>query len=336
MKILLSVILIFFSYSIVSVTICQQNSYTANITTGTNRLSSASFQEKLLDSLNESKSRIKFKLTLMKNEYKKFEPILANCEIINFSKDTIKMYSEFDEQLGEMNIYAKDKFGNVYNDNKMNQYFTRSFNISGSNISLYPNDTLKIAMRVNNWGKQVELFDMVDKILVPKTDNDSYFGLTGYYPEGEYTLYIELPEVSGVLSNEVSFRINELTNEDFAFLKMTQANKFSDLAEMYPNSPFIEHVIAQQIMYFVKKTSLGKLTEEDKTKIYNLYTKLFNTNSNSNYIYLQNFVYPLVKILDTSEQSVNKVINNILSKYNNEALKKYLQNSITKRNIKKN
>lgn len=289
---------------------------------------------------NENKGKyaddteIKLDISLPKNTYKLYEPILAKCKLINNSSDTIRLYSEFDEQLGEMNIIAKDKNGKIYNDNKLSEIFTRSFRLNGANIIVNPNETLYVSMKINNWGEQVQLFELEGRKLIPKTDNNSYFGQTGYYPVGEYNVFIELPNVRNIKSNEVLFKVQELNTDDMIFLKLVKGGKIDEAIALYPENSFVEHSTAQKIAYLIKKASMNELQDEDKQTLINLYKNIFEKYPETAYLNESNFLYPLIKALKENYK-VGEVKEQITSLIDNVTLKKYLSNSITSRYIEK-
>ncbi len=301
---------------------------------GANLNTIGGFDEKGKAHKNNDRDGLTFDIEARKQTYKLFEPVVVKAKVINNSKDTLKFFDEFNEQISDMDIITIDENQQKYNNNFLGEVFTRSY--KNPKILIHPFETLYVAMKVNNWGKGIQLFEEDEhKMLVPQKDNDSYFGQFGYFPIGTYKLHMELPRFGHFKSNEINFEVAELTLDDKELLKLLKDNKADNAISTYPNNSFIEHIFADQIYGSIRHFDLDKPTSSEKEQMKQLFVKFFELFPQSFYLYKTNFLYSLMKSVQVNNESFSRIKTKIKEVLKNTSVTKYLQNSIQVRQMKK-
>lgn len=238
-------------------------------------------------------------MSLPKQEYKKYEPVIAKLNLVNNDKNPLEIYNVYDDLSGEPNFYIKDKFGNIYdNRHRLGSY------INAYTADVNPSDSLVFSMTLNNWGKETSYFSNL-------SFDEVYFSQWGYFPAGEYTAYffcdLRIPKgnIIKIISNEVTFKVTELLQEDEEILKLYKQENYNEVLNKYPNNVFAEHVLMWKMLpYWIK---VSPSTETD-------YNQFIQVYPNSMYLYSWRFMLPYIKAAEIKEGSFQKGLDYLLNR----------------------
>lgn len=257
--------------------------------------------------------KYKMTMTLLKSEYKKYEPILATLNLINNDSKPMKIYNLFEHFSPEPNFYIINTDNNkIYTRNNQSLSF-----ISNVRAKIQSGDTLIFSMPINNWG---------EKTSYPKslTFEDVYFDQFGYLPPGNYKAYFYFDENmqqlygTSLMSNEVTFKVNELTEEDTKILKLYKEKKYDEVINIFPDNSFTEHVLAWKLLPYWLKTTEN--TEND-------YNQFFSKYPNSSYTLSWSFMLPYVIAAEKEKGTYKAGLEYLLNSQNSsEKVKKVLKN----------
>jgi hypothetical protein len=265
-------------------------------------------------------------MSLLKQSYKEYEPVIAKFELINHDSIAMPIYELFIPYLYETGVLIKDENGNTYSHN--NALTNISIDVlrdtSKPMTKLNPGDTLIISMPLNNWGLDAGFWK-------DQNSKDFYFDQFGYFPLGKYkaSFYLsydgKMTYGVSLGSNEVEFEVTALNDEDIEILKnlknnfwSKQQNDFDDIIYNYPNNVFVEHIMAEKLTWFG-----GAKTNEIKEKDY---IEFMNKFPNSYYFLNWRFFAPFLKILIDKKDGLTNAINYILGTTNSNVLLKALSN----------
>lgn len=267
---------------------------------------------KSYDSYNTGKYELS--ISLEKEQYKVFEPIVAEFTLINHDTLPLKIKSLFntDNYISGKLIF-KDKNNNDvlvgFNHYEIGCGLLINDTVNAYELNL--NDTLHFAMKINNWGKKLSPYNDKQFIL---------FSNYGYFKPGLYRFYYIQPVrfVYDVISNlkplyrsnEVKFSVEENDIEESFLLKQIKMNEFKvdmikfyeDLIRKYPQNEFREHFYYEYLMY--KHAGL----QETDTLVED-YEKFISEYPNSSYLMEDRFINPYIFYLckdfnNTSDASV--------------------------------
>lgn len=218
---------------------------------------------------NKLDNKSQLNINLAKNEFKQFEPILANIQYINNHEKTDTIYFNF--------IDIHDRAAQFYIKSEANVLYSKRIQempwlvYDKPQYMVKTNDTFNVSMVVNhNYGERVN-------------KDNKVFNHYGYFKPGKYKLYVE-DKIGGELlrSNEVEFEVTELNDEDTEILRLAQDNKLQDIISNHINSVFAEHVFAQYCMnlypYESEDKNISQLTEAYGGFIRQFPQSLYNEN----------------------------------------------------------
>ncbi|RPI13175.1 MAG: hypothetical protein EHM58_18955 [Ignavibacteriae bacterium] len=173
-----------------------------------------------------------FRISLPKNEYKLYEPILVRFDYINERETVDTIFFNFiDNYSNAVNFYVTSSSNTKLYNKKIH-----SFNgLVGESPQYFiePKDTFILSMVLNRNNGDLASFENI------------YFGNFGYYPADEYKLYAEDKIGNYILrSNEVSFKIVALNDEDHQVLSFIKLKDYKKIFSDYPLNSFTEHAYA--------------------------------------------------------------------------------------------
>jgi hypothetical protein len=242
------------------------------------------------------------KMSLAKQTYKKYEPVVAKFEIVNHDSVPLPIFS-FEKMASFTNIIIYDESGRSLGGHKGGH---ASWILAPRTI-VQPGDTLVISMSINNWGKDTKYWDEENH-----TD-DYYFSEAGFFEPGNYRARLRFDpqfEFFNLESNDVYFTVTDLTEEDKEILKLYREvfgiargfeaadmiayeSKLEPIFAMYPDNPFREHIEADRLYsyYWIH-------IKEDAENGYNSFIHTF---PNSYYIFSPRFMTPYLATLKSKK-----------------------------------
>ncbi|MCI0716939.1 MAG: hypothetical protein L0Y77_11625 [Chlorobi bacterium] len=259
------------------------------------------------------------KMSLAKREYKKYEPVIAQFELVNHDSNPMPIYNLFEEDSEEPGVIVIDEKGNKLEiNNGVKAYF-----VPWIHTILQPGDTLIISMAINNWGSEAS---PSEKWL--DYDDNIYFGEFGYFEPGNYKAYFYFNNIAqerystSLQSNEVEFTVKELSEEDKNVLKLyrdlRKQRKFDKITLDYPDNIFSEHVYARNLLTkYLGKTSYNTIE---------VFNNFVNKYPNSFYLLDWNFLSIFLKSASDFKGNHQEGINLILNIQTSETLKRVLKN----------
>jgi hypothetical protein len=183
------------------------------------------------DLKNNKDSSNNFKISLGKSEYKLYEPILTKFEYINNHNKIDTIFFNFTEPYNNsITFYVISNNNEIF---KSKIHSSEGFIVETPQFFIEPKDTFVVGMNLNrNNGELV-------------SPDDFYLGNYGYYPEGDYRIYAEgKVGNSFVKTNEVTFKVISLNEEDKEVLNLIKMKKYDDIFSKYSSNPFTEHAMA--------------------------------------------------------------------------------------------
>jgi hypothetical protein len=262
-------------------------------------------------------------MTLQKQVYKKFEPVIAKFDVINRNNKAYNIHDLFSPAYGGIgNLKITNDSGKVWNS----QLIIDIIYIAEPEYFIQPGDTFTISMPINDWGNEISF-------------NELYFGQLGYFPPGRsYTAYY-YDESSK--SSEVQFKVIDLNEEDQNviniykdFGRITADSSNSIIISKYPDNVFTEYIMTERFKMKYWKMFQGR-NHYDATGLEEDYQNFFKKYPDSYYMYNDFFMAPYyAKLLSGLFSSYNKVIKEIKSKNNNSQLTSFLSNRDIKNRIK--
>ena len=285
--------------------------------------------------ISSNDNKYKLTMTLGKDVYKEFEPVMARFELINLDDKPLNAFGLFNEEQLTANFKISDDQGNTYTTNKY------PFNIDmidmGSNI-IQPGDTLVTGMPINNWGERKEI-----KIL------DSYgFEQQGYFPaERNYTAYYITPfgNNNSLISNEIHFSVIPLQSEDRDLIELNKIGfktmKFDSVMSIaiskYPDNILIEYFMGEALPSIYNKIvgPGGSKHFGEVPELVNTYENFFQKFPSTYFMYRYNFMLPYYIKLLSGAKNYNSLIMRMKNDNNNSQLNSYLTNSRTMDRIRK-
>jgi len=265
------------------------------------------------------------RMSLAKTEYKKFEPVIARFELVNHDSEPMAIYNLFEKSSDDPAVMIVDEKGRKKDENKGRWGFI----VPWLHTVINPGDTLLISMPINNWGKEAS------RPIRYKPDDSVYFGEFGFFEPGQYRAYFYFNEGnierygSAVQSNEVSFTVIDLNDEDKKVLAMyKELQKQRDLSEIiskFPDNDFTEHVTATNLLYLY--------TEKISQSVLNDYNAFIQKYPNSYYLLNWQFMTPFLKSTAEFHGGQSSGINYLRNTYTSEVLSQVLSNAAFLRGI---
>ena len=255
-------------------------------------------------------------ISLEKHSFKAYEPVLVLAKYTNYSGENDSLYHLWTNSADELKFFIKSEKGIEYSGRKT--YLCILF-IPSVKYILKPGESLTMSTYLNDYGEWI--------YYVEGQESRFYFDLTGYIPVGKYTAYAE--QMGGSIynrgkfirrTNEISFEVTELNDEDRNILKMERDKKYSEIISSYPENPFTEHVMAnylsRQFLYENKLPYPFRNTE-----IINAYKKFFEKHPKSLYNYNCNgeFIVSMFLKLANNTDDINEYMNLLVSGNNSDS-----------------
>ncbi|MCC6865995.1 MAG: hypothetical protein IT280_07515 [Ignavibacteria bacterium] len=243
-------------------------------------------------------------ISIPKQEYKKYEPVVAKLKLVNNGTKPLDIYNVFNELSSEPHFTIKDSFGHVYDSRNRTGLF-----LSYYTTELPPRDSLVFSMTMNNWGKATsyEYTNSLDEV---------YFSQFGYFPPGDYKAYFHCSPLRNdeeIFSNEVAFSVTDLTQEDTEILKLYKQKNYDEALAKFPNNAFSEHMLRWKMLSHWNEISSN--TESD-------YNNFIQKYPNSMYLYDWAFMLPYLKAAEQNQDNFDRGIDYLLSIQNEESAAK--------------
>lgn len=278
------------------------------------------------DVKNFASGKYSMKMSLGRQEYKKFEPVIAKFELINNDSQPMEVYNLFEKSSDEPALTVTKESGASDNKNKGRIGFI----VPWLHTVIEPGDTLIISMPLNNWGVQANKPE--DRL----TDKSNiYFDQFGFFEPGGYKAYFYFNEsnvqrYSAILqSNEVNFTVTKLTDEDNEILKLYQQlwkqRRLDELASLYPNSSFGEYIDAERLLA-AHSDNISESTIVD-------YNQFITKYPSSYYLFDWNFMRPFLKSVAEFHGGQSSGINYLKNTHSSDVLNQVLNNAAFLRGI---
>src|SRR4030095_3412186 len=255
---------------------------------------------------NKDNNEDKYTITLVlpKHEYKKYEPVIAKVTLVNNDSMPLNIHNIHEAYSSEPHFTIKDQLGNVYDSRSLVADL-----IDAYSTEIPPGDSLVFSMAMNNWGKPTsyEFNNSMDEV---------YFSQFRYFPEGEYTARFDcspLRNEERIYSNDVVFKVNDLTNEDTEVLRLFKEQNYDEVLLRYPTSIYSEYVLRWKMLPFTSRITPN--TERD-------YNDFIQKYPMSMYLYDYGFMMPYLKSAEQKKDSFEGGINYLLSLQSQESLAK--------------
>jgi hypothetical protein len=239
--------------------ICDHHIQTTRNGTGTEMQNST---KRNISGAEKDNNKDILELFLTKTKYKLFEPIEVLFKYINTGLEDDSIYLLFDDNFDYMKFNLKDENGNIYNSK-----FTPHFDVGflKPEYIVKPGDTLLAVMQLYLYGK------------IPKNNDSSFFGTSGYFPVGIYSGY-SFAEI--LKSNNINFEIEDLSREERIILNLTKNNNFEKIKSEYPSNNFNEYISRIEVRNILVKVLENSLSI---TKLATAYENFINQYPNSFY-----------------------------------------------------
>ncbi|MBE2227665.1 MAG: hypothetical protein IAE93_09995 [Ignavibacteria bacterium] len=254
-------------------------------------------------------------ISLPKQEYKKYEPVIARVSLVNHDTKPLDIYNIYDRMSSEPKFTIKNQLGNIYDNRSMVGFYLSTYT-----TELAAGDSLVFSLVMNHWGEPT-LYNST------KSLDEVYFSQFGYFPVGEYKAVFHCSPLRNdeeIFSNEVVFKVVELTVEDKEVLNLYKENKYDknkydEIVAKYPNNVFAEHILKRK-MSLHYSSDITDNTEND-------YKDFLEKYPNSMYFYSPDFIFPYVNAAEQKHNSFQGGIDYLLSLHGeNETISKSLSN----------
>lgn len=258
--------------------------------------------------IHQPSDKYSITMSLAKKIYKKFEPVIAKFELINKDDEPLNISEMFVSVSSQSIIKIKDDMGNQWSANQTPSKF--DFIALQPDYVVQPGDTFLASMSINNWGEAFRPW---------------YFDQFGYFPPGrkyDATFYN-----GKLVSNEVEFEVEDLTEEDETFINTYKLGFDSAAASIavskYPDNPFTEYVRAVLIAHSHWKI-INKEYNYKGTGLIADYRNFFDEYPNSYYMYDDGFMAALYFKFFAGKDDYSKILPKIKSEIRNSQLNRFL------------
>jgi len=190
----------------------------------------------------QGNSKYEITMKLAKDTYKKYEPVIAEFELINHDSKPMDIYDLFETDLEGPAIMITDENGLKTSDNKE---VPSDVMFTGPTYTILPGDTLFVSMPINDWGIRAKY--------THNNNNEVFFDQFGYFQPGSYSAYYYFNDANShfygtaLKSNEVNFEVTDDDDQDLAVLKLIREYKYDEIIELFPDNQFFEDVYAAAI-----------------------------------------------------------------------------------------
>ncbi len=264
----------------------------------------------------QGNSKYEITMKLAKDTYKKYEPVIAEFELINHDSKPMDIYDLFETDLEGPAIMITDENGHKTSDNKE---VPADVMFTGPMYTILPGDTLFVSMPINDWGTRV------------KTTSNIYFDQVAYFLPGTYNAYYYFDKYQSSIyrtslkSNEVEFEVTDDNSEDIDVLKLYHERKFEEIISEYKKSQFLEHIYAAWILH-KHNTIFSNPGYSRQNELESDYENFFKKYPDSFYILKDRFLSPYIYKFLLDNSSPEAVITNIKQRVSNDMLNKFLSN----------
>lgn len=246
----------------------------------------------------------KITLSLPKQEYKKYEPVIAKVILVNNDIKPLDIYNLHTYISDEAKFTIRDQFGIIYDSKQLAGFF-----LSHYTTEILPGDSLVFSMPINNWGKATsyESTNSLDEV---------YFSQFGFFPVGRYTANFHCSPLRNneeVYSNDITFIVTDLLQEDKDVLQIYKAEQYDEALFKYPNNIFAEHILRWKMLSHWSRITSN--TEND-------YNDFIMKYPQSMYLYSWGFMLPYIKAAEQRMDSFEGVVDYLLNVQNQESLAK--------------
>ena len=187
---------------------------------------------------------------------------------------------------------------------------------------VHPNDTFEFSRNINRYGDRFQ-------------NTPNYFGMHGFLLPGRYEVTAKgRNNNDNFISNTVEFEVVENSPEDISILELLSQNQYQTIILNYPENPLTEATYA----YYVNLSYVPSPIFEDnftKSEVIELYRGFFNKYPNSIYSFNQLFVYSLFWKISLQSSFIEDETEFFINQYPNTALEKFLNQELTKSQIRK-
>lgn len=277
---------------------------------------SGTVSSNITDSLNGHglfKNESLLQLSLPKNRFKMFEPVLIKLTYKNFSGNPDTINSVFDKENHDFNFKILPLDGQDYRNDPPAYSITYFKNPMVINAK----DSLVISGDINKYGVHLKA---------------NYFDMEGYLNPGKYRLLVSRIVNGSILTSDtVDFEIENLNDEDRFVLNLVQNGDFLQILNNYQNSPFYESVYAFYVLKSFRPKFAEKFASQDE--ILNLYENFSSRFPHSFSWYDASFVYYMITKLSIGSKAINDMFGKIENNLNNSSLNSFISQNVVKRKI---
>lgn len=256
-------------------------------------------------------------ISLSKDEYKIFEPILVRFDYINNNSHYDTIYFNFYKYFEGIQFHiTKIDDNKAYNDIMFPSPFL--FGV-GPRYFIAPKDTFTVSMIMNyRYGE-------------PNIEN--YFGTMGYFEPGNYK--VQAQDFFGstfIKTNTTYFKIVENDSVDMQILELARSKKYQDIVNNFPLSPYCEHALAM-ICSDMYSTETFNIPKDD---VIDTYKNFINQYPSSFYNMNIEFVDSYFAKMTNKTESFSQLIDNSLVIGNGTLFEKFITNKAVKERLSKN
>ena len=268
-------------------------------------------------------------ISLEKNTFKKFEPILTLLKYTNRSNVKDTLFNLFNDYADEYEFVIEDQNRKVYRGrNKLSCLL----NLPIPSTTLLPNESISMSISMNDFGDWLPYKNY--------NENEFYFDNKGYLSPGNYKAY--LIQKGGSIwnrdkelrkSNEISFVVTEINELDKKILNLERNKNYSEILSKYSDHPYSEHVFAEYLNQAFPLDK-GKIKSFSGESILTQYLEFFEKYPKSlyNYNYNNAFINSMfIKLYYKNYKAENIIINLNSILNSNSFVLKYLSNDISKK-----
>ncbi|RPI12421.1 MAG: hypothetical protein EHM58_20140, partial [Ignavibacteriae bacterium] len=281
--------------------------HTARVTNGP-ELTNISMEERKANIISSNDTDLR--ISLVKTEFKEYEPILVRFDYINNHNKIDTLYNDFLQILNKsLKFYVTSENGNVYEKEIFESPF---FLIISPQFFVKPGDTFSASMVLNyNIGEPIEC-------------ENRYFNYFGYFKPGNYKFYAH--DVIGGMqlkTNELTFKVENINEQDKKVLDLLRNKRYDEIFSNYSANTFSEHVLARycEIEIYPIET-----WHNDIQKINSAYFDFVNKYPNSLYNINLSFIGGYFnKVLNYNPSAIS-IINNLKNNTNSKLIDNFVDN----------
>ena len=265
-------------------------------------------------------------ISLPKEKYKMYEPILLQYEWINYKDkpDSIYALSTFSEYIEQhiTDVNGKELPVRQILDESP-QILTRIIN---------KNDTFHSVVDLCDYGKRLE-YKLQYAVSVA----------FGYLPVGKYSAYSLIKKDAHnivfdppIKTNTIEFEVTEISPEEDSLLWNARRREFQEAYQKDEDNYFNEHLMYWEVteQYFLSLSGELEYDNAHRTKTANMYNKFIEKYPNSLYCMQPSFIIAYLQMVSNDSLNDHIEIERLAGKYPGTALSRGIGEFIKMENVR--